>query len=325
MEKKPTGRAPWESTRYQPIAEEQLVKPFLCLTTLLMASAALRAAEPSVELTKKGDTVVVMIGGEEFTVFNTSREMPKPFFSPVRGPGGTVISRPLLKPGDDHPHHKGIWISVDEVNGCKHWAEKHRIENVSASALVAQGNPAKLQVVNHWLDQEGKPLLKETTVVSIFANRLMAYDITLTANEQTVTFGDTKEGLFGFRMVNSMREKDGGHVVNSKGMEGSQASWGKTWEWVDYDGDVEGKRFGVAIFDHPMNFRASRYHVRDYGLFSISPFGEHDYTGGKHPADPVILPASDSLRLRYAIYIHAGDTQAADVAGVYREYLKSTE
>jgi hypothetical protein len=268
--------------------------------------------------------VVVSIGGEEFTVFNTSHEKPKPFFFPVRGPGGTVISRPLDKPAD-HPHHKGIWISVDEINGLKHWAERARIENVSASALVPSGNPAKLQIVNHWLDAEGKPVLTETTIVSIFANRLMAFDIKFTAGDKPVTFGDTKEGLLGFRMVNSMREKEGGHVVNAQGDDGSAKSWGKTSSWVDYTGTVEGKTFGVAIFDNPLNFRPSRYHVRDYGLFSISPFGEHDYTNGTRPAAPVDLMPGNTLRLRYAIYVHAGDTASANVDKVYREYLKSAE
>lgn len=297
----------------------------LCLTTLLLFSNAIVAAEPNVQLASKGDTVVVSIGNEEFAVFNTSHEKPKPFFFPVKGPGGTVISRPLSQPGADHPHHKGIWLSVDEVNGLKHWAEKHKIENVSASALVPSGNPAKLQIVNNWLDADKKPVLTETTVVSIFANRVIAYDIQFTALDKQVTFGDTKEGLFGFRMVDSMREKEGGHVVNSKGDAGSAASWGKTWDWVDYYGNVDGKTFGVAIFDHPLNFRPSRYHVRDYGLFSISPFGEGDYTGNKRPAQPFDLMPGKTLRLRYAMYIHAGDTKTADVDNVYRNYLKSTE
>ena len=49
--------------------------------------------------------------------------------------------------------------------------------------------------------KRGKPLLIETTTVSIYANHLIAYDAELTAGTKPVTFGDTKEGMFGFRMV----------------------------------------------------------------------------------------------------------------------------
>ena len=31
----------------------------------------------------------------------------------------------------DHPHHKGIWLSVDEINGIKFWNENGIIENKS--------------------------------------------------------------------------------------------------------------------------------------------------------------------------------------------------
>lgn len=292
----------------------------LVLSGAFAPGAARAAGADEVELSLKGDSLDVTVDGKPFTVYHFAKTQKKPYFWPVRGPEGQVMTRPLEKPRD-HPHHKGLWFSVDEVNGIKFWAEGGKIENESVEPIVAKGNPARFKVVNNWLGKDGQPILIESTTISIFANRVIAYDAVLTAGKGSVTFGDTKEGFFGFRMVNSMREPSGGKVENAEGLHGTKDCWGKTSEWVDYYGNVEGKTVGVAIFDNPKNFRPSRYHVRDYGLFSISPFGESAYTGGKNPAAPVLLPPGKSLRLRYALYIHDGDTKSANVAGTYKKYL----
>jgi hypothetical protein len=301
--------------------------PYLTLATafVLVAPSLSAAQQRAVKLEKQGDTINVTIDGQPFTVYNTSKDLPKPFLSPVRSEGGTIISRPLEKP-EDHPHHKGIWLSIDEVNDIGFWAEKGKIQNVSAEPVVAEGYPAKLKVVNHWLGNDGKPVLVETTTISIYPHRLMTYDIRLTAASGPVTFGDTKEGLFGIRVNNTMREGKGGKgtIVNAEGLKGSRECWGKTSKWVDYYGPTEGEIHGVAIFDHPENFRKSRYHVRDYGLFTISPFGEKSYTGSKEPEELYELKQGQSLRLRYAIYIHPGDTESARVGQVYEQFVKST-
>ena len=299
--------------------------PLLLSLLLLSVATIVTGADQGVSFTADGSQIKVQIAGQPFAVYNTSPDLPKPFFSPVRGSDGTILTRSLENP-EDHKHHKGIWISVDEVNGVKFWAEAGKIENSAIKTTAARDDaPAKLQTVNHWLGEDGKPIVDEDTTISIFPNRLMVYDINFTAGDKEVTFGDTKEGLFGFRMVNSMREKESGKVVNADGKVGTAECWGVPSAWVDYYGEVEGKVFGVTLMDHPGNLRPSRYHVRNYGLFSISPFGEKAYTRGKNEAGLVVLKPGESLKLRYAVYIHDGDTAKGQVAEAYKQFLGATK
>jgi len=304
----------------------------ICAFGLAALLANLNQADAAVTLTKGKDTVEIKINDRPFSTYNFKADLPKPFMFPVCGSDGTVLTRDIIydRSKGDHPHHKGIWVAVDEIGGVQHWAEKGKIANREIELLTERGNPAQMRVVNDWLDEEGKPVVTETTLISIHENGLFAYDIRFTGvRPGPIEFGDTKEGLLGFRMVDSMQETPkkskapGGVVVNATGVTGTADTWGRPTDWIDYSGQVGGKTFGVALFDHPLNFRRSRYHVRNYGLFSISPFGEAAYTGKKRPAEPFYLLPGDEMRLRYGLFIHDGDTKAADVGGVYLGYLRS--
>ncbi|MSR60521.1 MAG: hypothetical protein EXS05_23245 [Planctomycetaceae bacterium] len=287
------------------------------LVVLPIASAALGGDK--VKLEKKGNAVVVTIDGKEFTTYHIAKTQQKPYFWPVLAADGANVARSLDNP-EDHPHHKGIWCAIDEVNDIKFWAEKGKIENTTVEIVKAEGNPAQFKIVNHWLDADGKPLLNELVTVGIHANRLITYDLAFVAAEKSVTFGDTKEGMFGIRVADSLRGKSGGKFINAEGAKGEMECWGKESKWVDYVGQVDGKQYGVAIFDHPGNFRKSRFHVRDYGLFTLSPFGQKAYTNGELPEDPLTLAPGKSVRLRYGLYIHDGDGEQGRVGEEYEMF-----
>jgi hypothetical protein len=231
----------------------------------------------------------------------------------------------------DHPHHKGIWFSIDEVKfltdgatPSKHWAESHSIVNKSVDILTPKGETAVMKVVNHWVNEKDEPQLEETTIVRISSNRLIDYDVTLKAINGAVEMGHTKEGLFAVRVPNSMREfMNGGRVVSDAGVEGTKNLWGKPAPWIDYQGKIGDAVYSVTVMDHPGSFKPSRYHVRDYGLFAISPFGDPSYTNGEVKTPPHELKAGESVRLRYAAYPHPGDEKAAHVADVYKKFAES--
>lgn len=292
---------------------------------LAMALAPLfcSAADDAVHLKKNDGEVAITIGDQPFGTLHFEG-YKKPFIIDLRAPNGVVITRSLDADAvKDHPHHKGLWFSVDEIDEHKHWVETQAITTRSVEILKADGNPASFQMENLWLDDDGKPLLKETTTVRVYGDRLIAYDATLTpAGDEPVSIGDTKEGFFAIRLRDELTEGKGtGQIVNANGEKGEKEAWGKASPWVDYSGKVEGKKVGVAIFDHPANFRPSRYHVRGYGLFAVNPFGESSYTNGKNEAKPVQLKPGEKLQLRYAAYLHDGDTGSADVAGRFEKYV----
>ncbi len=273
-----------------------------------------------------------------FTTYVT-QGAPKPYLFPVYGPTGKMMTRrfPMeIVQGEtiDHPHHRSIWFTHGDVNGVDFWTEGagkgkvvHR-EVVSAeSGLVL----SRLIVRNEWLAPNNKKLLNETTEMVFYATpeaRWMDYQVTLTASDEEVRLGDTKEGTFGIRVACPMEvtRKQGGQIVNSAGQRDRDA-WGKRAEWCDYTGIIEEETLGIAIFDHPQNLRHPTYwHVRDYGLFAVNPFGIHDFVPGtsKGTGDHVI-PKGGSLTLRYRVYFHKGRTEEAKVAQHYSAYRYAPE
>lgn len=225
----------------------------------------------------------------------------------------------------DHVHHKGIWNTVDEVNGIKFWKEDGRIENRKVDLVTPSGNPAVMRVHNQWLSDAGEAVLNEVTTISIYANRLYVYDVEFSPAGNEVLFEDTKEGLFAIRMPRTMTEDVGkGPVVNAEGIKGTKPCWGKESAWIDYVGPIGTNNFGLTMMDHPENPWKSRYHVRGYGLFSINPFGAKAYTEGTsdpQPANHLTLKKGESFRAKYGLHIRLSKSDENNIEQIYSEFV----
>jgi hypothetical protein len=295
------------------------------------------AERPKARVEVKGageDAIAVIIDGAEFTRLLSSREQFKPYLFPIVGPNGKMITRqyPMVKklPGEDqdHPHHRSLWFDHGNVNGVDYWAEgdkKGRIRQVEVKSMGGGPVFGRIETLNEWVPPDGKPVLTDERVYAFYplerGEVLLDISIELkTAGGGDVVFGDTKEGSFGIRLAESMKESRGGTIVSSRGQKGMSKAWGKPAEWVDYSGKVEGDLVGVAILDHPTSFRhPTTWHVRDYGLFAANPFGYKDFKfEGKD--GKFVLEKGKSMKLRYRLYFHHGGVDEARVAEVYRGF-----
>ncbi len=296
-------------------------------------------ASGQVELTQEANRIVVHVDGKPFTnLYLSGEKVVKPFFYPIRSASGKIVTRlyPLKTvPGEshDHPHHCGLWFAHGNVNGFDFWSSTpERTGNHYGTIVLTKVDEVHSGKEKGWLTAEfawkgpgGKTILTEKRTVTFFSNptlRVMDFDILLTGVERA-HFGDTKEGTFAIRVAASMNEKHGGTLINAAGKTGEKNVWGKRSPWMDYYGEVEGEKLGIAIFDHPDNPKHPTYwHARGYGLFAANIFGEHNFYHDEARDGGMTLEKGKTWRFRYAVVIHPGNAASAGIAKLYKEYAR---
>lgn len=278
--------------------------------------------------------IAITLDGRPFTTLDLHTG-PKPYLFPVIGPTGKPFTRayPMQEvEGEDrdHPHQRSFWFTHGKVNGIDFWAEgpnSGRIVPRRGRSESQQGGSAVVVVEmnDDWLAPRGQVVCRDARTLRFYgvdSPRIIDFDITIKASEGPVTFGDTKEGMFGLRVASSMdvKRKEGGKITNAEGITDADA-WGKASPWVDYTGPVDGKTVGIAILNHPDSFRyPTTWHVRDYGLFAANPFGYHDF--GRPESGDYTIPQGQSITFRYRVILHEGDTETARIAAAFEAYAR---
>ena len=314
------------------------------ILTLLAAMLPLAA---QVKITQQGNQKIsVEIDGKPFTEFWIGPETNKPYLAPIRTASGKIVTRgfPMQTdiPGEahDHPHHRGLWFTHGDVNGYDFWGNedsqtgagkgKGKVVLKKVNKVTSGKNAGTIDATFEWKLPTGQVLLTESRKMTFSGTpqtRTIDFDITLSP-EDTVTFGDTKEGMFAIRLAAPLEEaqpkdiaepKRTGKLVNAQNKIGEKNVWGKRSEWADYSGTLDGERVGVAIFDHPSNPRQPTYwHARAYGLFATNIFGVHDFENDKSRDGSLTIRPGQPLRFRYRVYIHPGE--AGGMRAAFQEY-----
>jgi len=308
---------------------------FIAAIALTSASTSGESEKVSVEFVQGEDKIDVMFGEKLFTSYRYSDEMTKPILYPIHSPAGVVLNRgfPLAKvegEAEDHPHHAGVFFTIDEVNGNEFWNGKTpppQIEHIQVTGQKGGTGEGTLSTVMNWIGKSGKTLMEEKrTMVFIPGSDVYMIDFTMTLTaKEKVVIKDTKEGMFAIRTAHWLREKDQtGRYLSSNGEETAKNVWGRRAKWVTLQGDKDGHKVGIAIFNHPESFNYPTYwHARDYGLFSANPLGQSVFQKSrKEEPEPIdlTLEPGDSRLFKFKMLVYEGHKIRDQLEQLYLEY-----
>ncbi|MDX9974565.1 MAG: PmoA family protein [FCB group bacterium] len=287
---------------------------------LAMVVCAGAWAGPRVEAKVEGRSVVVSVDGKVFTVYKFGEEQKYPYFFPVNGPGsGASVTTETSEP---YPHHHSLFFGCDKVNGANYWQEgNERGQIVSQGISVSQAaeGEARFEDVCLWRVPGQEAVIRDARRIRVLAPseslRYIDFEIGIEALVDVV-IEKTNHSLFAARMAPELSVKQGGVLVNAEGKSGEKETYGVASPWCDYSGTRDGVTEGLAILQHPSNrWYPSPWFTRDYGFFSPTPMEWIE--GGK-----LELKKGETFRLRYRVVVHAGDAQAADIAGEFEKFVK---
>jgi len=299
----------------------------------IFALCSLRA---DVVVTRLDGHMHVEVDGKPFTDFYYGPDAPKPYLHPLRSASGKIVTRGfpmenIAGESTTDQHHRGVWLGYKDVNGHDFWHNEFSYQNKNAGKVVTRSidsltsgkDSGGFRGTFAWLSPSGEAMLEEIRLMSFRGDaklRIVDVDINLKALVDT-TFGDSKDGAFSVRLAEPLTEKNSGTIVNSEGGRKMDQTWGKEASWVDYSGELNGEKLGVVLFEHPDSFHhPSRWHVRDYGLLAVNPFGSNAFDK-QAPVSKFVLAKGKSIRLRYRIVIHP-EMGAEEIGRLYRRFAE---
>lgn len=313
-------------------------------------SAGLYAQNGQVEFIKdKQQSIVhISIGGKPFTDFFFPDTIAKPVLYPINAPNGTAVTRgfpvhPLPGESTDHPHHLGLWMNYENVNGLDFWNNSYAIpaekKNLYGSIRfekfteVKNGPVGRIVYKANWIDNSNKKHLDEETAYEIKEmNGAWIIDrfTTLTA-AIPVLFKDAKDGFLGMRVARELQlpslekkkyvdefgietiveaiadKQANGNYINSNGAKGEDV-WSKKATWCMLYGKMKNDSISILMLDHSKNIGyPTSWHARGYGLFAANPLGDKIFTNGKSERKLSLQP-EQSVTFRYRIVIASGKT-----------------
>jgi len=259
----------------------------------------------------------------QLTAYWVKPSQKYPYFYPLNGlASGTSLTSESALP---YPHHRGLWLGCEPLNGGDYWAdnglESGQVKSVGLELGKATEQSAVFTNRCRWIRKDALSACSDERkfTVSILDEHIWIIDaeIKLTANED-IEIKKAKHSFFAIRAASDISCNYGGILMNSEGGIGAKGTYGKEATWCGYHGKRAGRLNvveGIAVMTHPDNPWRPIWFTREYGHLSPSPFNFLDKAWR--------LAKGKSIQLKYRVALHVGSPKEANLDGVYKQWIKS--
>jgi hypothetical protein len=272
---------------------------------------------------QKDQRILVRYNNLPVLSYRASSNAKYPYFYPLVGPksGMSVTTESSLP----YPHHRGLWLGCDPLNGGNYWADNGlksgQIKSTELKLLSKGGESVAFTQKCEWKREGSHPFNDERQHTITRPNDdlvILDCQFKLTAAED-VSIKRAKHSFFAMRAASDISPAYGGTLMNSEGGVGAKGTYGKLADWCAYFGkrrlrpDVTE---GIAIMNHPENFGGKcPWFTRDYGHLSASPFNFRK--------EATKVAKGETLDLRYRVILFNGTPKDAGLNDVFKSWQKA--
>ena len=298
-------------------------------------------SKPGVDLTRRSDGLDFKVGGQTvFSFVTTPAGVPAKDIKPIFLRGGYI--HPVFTPSgrlvtddypSDHYHHHGIWFAwtKTEFEGAHpdFWNVGDgtgRVEFASLDGTWTGPVHAGFKSRQRYVALTGaapKTVLNEQWEVRVYnvgqggkgkGKRYFSFDIVATqqcASDSPLVLEEYRYGGMGVRGHRNWKDKSQVSFLTSEGKtrENGNATRGR---WVHMSGLVDNQTVGIAVLDHPGNFRSPqplRLHPDDpYFNYAPSQLGRFEIKPG------------EKFVLRYRYIVADGAADKAELDRLWTDY-----
>ena len=254
-------------------------------------------------------------------VFNDSK-IPRPYFTRLRAPDGTQVTRNHPPRDDDATDHKtlhpGLWMAFGDLNGVDFWRNAGRIEHTRfVQEPVVQNERLEFAVEEIYKSPQDDEVCRGinrfafvpgTQLQPAQPGTLLIWNSSLKSSNRPLVFGPQHEMGLGFRVATPITvEAGGGQITGSHGGRNEAGNWGRVGQWWDYSGNIDGVRGGLFVAAATENMRPMWAHARGYGFLAMNPTGP-PAGGDDVPSVAFTVPADQWFDMKFGVLMYSEGT-----------------